>query len=57
MYVMLHLSEKIQLDKIQPKYIFNPKNRLHLEEETRIKMSQKEVVELSEGLKGSDFDF
>lgn len=57
MHVMLHLSEKIQLDKIQPKYIFNLKNRLHLEEETRIKMSQKEVVELGESLTGRDFYF
>lgn len=45
MVVMQRLSLKIQLDKIDPYYIYHPQCRLPLNDITRMKMSMKEAEE------------
>lgn len=55
MHVMLQLSDKIQLDKVQSNYIFNKKNRLHIEEETRILFTSTEIEEYRNTLTGNFF--
>lgn len=45
--VMLHLSEKITLDKVRTNYIFHPKCRLNLVDETRMNADYNRVEQLS----------
>ncbi|KAI6184022.1 U-box domain-containing protein [Aphelenchoides bicaudatus] len=45
--VMLHLSEKITLDKVRTNYIFHPKCRLNLVNETRMNADYNRVEQLS----------
>lgn len=47
MYVMLDLSEKIMLNKIQDNYIFHPKNRIDLNNEARLSFTPDVVNEIS----------
>lgn len=42
--IMLHLSSKVQLDKISAKYVFHPDSRLKIADETRLKFDSKEVA-------------
>uniref|UniRef100_A0A915DTD8 RING-type E3 ubiquitin transferase n=1 Tax=Ditylenchus dipsaci TaxID=166011 RepID=A0A915DTD8_9BILA len=48
--VMLDLSEKIQLEKVQNEYIFYPNCRVDLEDETRLAMSSDQVAEFVQTL-------
>lgn len=41
--VLLKLSEKITLDKVAPLYIFHPKSRIDLKDETRLKFNSEEL--------------
>ncbi|KAK0418121.1 hypothetical protein QR680_013382 [Steinernema hermaphroditum] len=41
--ILYQLSEKIALDKVNPKYIFHPQCRIEMNDETRLKCSQDDV--------------
>lgn len=45
MSVLLDLSEKIDLEKVDPNYIFHPKCRVEIKDETRLKYNSDEVTE------------
>lgn len=47
MSVMLHLSEKIMLDKVQDNYIFHPNNRINLEDEARLSFTPDVVKSIN----------
>ncbi|KAH7714804.1 U-box domain-containing protein [Aphelenchoides avenae] len=46
--VLLKLSEKITLDKVAPLYIFHPKSRIDLKDETRLKFNSEELQKFVE---------
>jgi hypothetical protein len=48
--VMLSLSERVTVNKLQANYLFHPKCRLHLNDETRMKFDSEEVKQLTETL-------
>lgn len=50
MYIMLNLSEKVTLDKVDPNYIFHPKCRVDVKEETRLKYNSDEVADFEKSL-------
>uniref|UniRef100_A0AC34QXQ0 Ubiquitin conjugation factor E4 core domain-containing protein n=1 Tax=Panagrolaimus sp. JU765 TaxID=591449 RepID=A0AC34QXQ0_9BILA len=50
MYVLLNLSEKITLDKVDMNYIFHPKCRMDVRDETRLKYNSDEVIEYEKEL-------
>ncbi|KAI6188326.1 U-box domain-containing protein [Aphelenchoides besseyi] len=54
--VMLQLSTPIELDKVSSNYIFHPKCRLKLADETRIKYTSDDVVNYSRTLEFTDED-
>ena len=43
--VMQSLATKVKLDKVDPMYLHNPKARIDVKEDTRIKMTEKEAEE------------
>uniref|UniRef100_A0A158R5B5 Ubiquitin conjugation factor E4 B n=1 Tax=Syphacia muris TaxID=451379 RepID=A0A158R5B5_9BILA len=45
--VMLDLSEKITLDKVNTRYLFHPKCRVDLKDATRLKLSSEEAAEFA----------
>lgn len=42
-YIFLELSQKVTLDKVIPSYIFHPKCRVDVKDETRLKATSDEV--------------
>lgn len=54
--VLLVLSEKVNLDKVSDNYLFHPKSRLPLEDETRFKSGTKDVEEYSQNTAFCDDD-
>lgn len=54
MYVLLCLSEKITLDKVDKNYIFHPKCRVDVRDETRLKYNSDEVIEYEKNLDLTD---
>jgi len=49
-------SERITVEKVRPNYIFHPKCRLQLEDETRLKFNSEEVKEFPKTLEFNDED-
>lgn len=50
MCILLSLSEKVTLDKVVGSYIFHPKTRVDVKDETRLKATSEEVEKYSETL-------
>lgn len=48
--IMLSLSERVTLDKVRVNYLFHPKCRIQLGDETRMKVDSSEVEEFSKTL-------
>lgn len=48
--VFMFLSEKVLLDKVSNHYLFHPKCRLSVQEETRLKYDSREVQDFSNSL-------
>ncbi|KAI1711238.1 ubiquitin elongating factor core domain-containing protein [Ditylenchus destructor] len=54
--VLLDLSEPVTLDKVQDHYVFHPRCRVHVEDETRLNASTENVVEYSKVLDFSNVE-
>ena len=50
MFVLLMLSEKVTLEKVISSYIFHPKSRVDVKEETRLKATSEEVEQFESSL-------
>lgn len=43
--VMYYLSEKVQLDKVVPEYLFHPQARVQIAQESRLRLQPDELKE------------
>ena len=55
--VMQLLSQRIDMNKVDPYYLHSPKSRINITEDTRLNMTTTEATEWIEALQKEDKDF